>query len=78
MAMLFDSSTSMCITGSSGALIAWSAVGGTSISVVDDTTPLSSAIPNSLQVVVPQSSSGSVGVANAGYTGKQRRFFALS
>ncbi|KAI5118901.1 hypothetical protein M0805_002817 [Coniferiporia weirii] len=55
--------------GSSGALNAWSAVNGAEISVVNSTSPLSSALPNSLQVQVPANSSGAVGVANAGYFG---------
>ncbi|KAG7091743.1 hypothetical protein E1B28_008144 [Marasmius oreades] len=55
--------------GSSGALNAWSAVNGAQISVVADTTPLSSAIPNSLNVVVPTGRTGAVGVSNSGYFG---------
>ena len=55
--------------GSSSALLAWSAVGGAQIQVVDSTTPLSSALPNSLEVTIPKGSTGTVGVANSGYTG---------
>ncbi|OCB83935.1 glycoside hydrolase [Sanghuangporus baumii] len=55
--------------GSSSSLVAWSAVNGAQISVVDSTAPLSSALPNSLQVQVPTGSSGPVGVANSGYSG---------
>ncbi|KAL5514182.1 hypothetical protein ACEPAG_2270 [Sanghuangporus baumii] len=55
--------------GSSSSLVAWSAVNGAQILVVDSTAPLSSALPNSLQVQVSTGSSGPVGVANSGYFG---------
>ncbi|KAL5498500.1 hypothetical protein ACEPAH_1853 [Sanghuangporus vaninii] len=55
--------------GSSSSLVAWSAVNGAQISVVNSTAPLSSALPNSLQVQIPTGSSGPVGVANSGYFG---------
>ncbi|KAL5476990.1 hypothetical protein ACEPAI_3176 [Sanghuangporus weigelae] len=55
--------------GSSSSLVAWSAVNGAQISVVDSTAPLSSALPNSLQVQVSTGTSGPVGVANSGYFG---------
>ena len=56
--------------GTSSALKAWSAVNGAQISVVSNTSPLSSALPNSLQIVVPKGSSGAVGAANTGFWGK--------
>ncbi|TDL26965.1 glycoside hydrolase family 51 protein [Rickenella mellea] len=54
-----------------GALYAWSAVGGASLSVVDSTvTPsLSTALPNSLRVQIPPKTSGNIGIANSGYFG---------
>ncbi|EJD05374.1 glycoside hydrolase [Fomitiporia mediterranea MF3/22] len=55
--------------GSADSLNAWSAVNGAQIEVIDSTTPLSSALPNSLQVQIPSGSSGRVGVANSGYFG---------
>ncbi|TDL26964.1 glycoside hydrolase [Rickenella mellea] len=53
------------------ALYAWSALGGTSLTVVDSTvTPaLSTALPNSLQVQIPAKPSGNIGVSNSGYFG---------
>ncbi|KAH8110298.1 glycoside hydrolase [Phellopilus nigrolimitatus] len=57
------------VPGTSGSLTAWSAVKGAQISVVNSTSPLSSALPNSLQVQIPSGSSGAVGVANSGYFG---------
>ena len=53
----------------SDALLAWTAVGGATIEVVNSTAPISSALPNSLQVSIPSNGSGTVGVANSGYTG---------
>lgn len=42
---------------------------GAEIEVVNNTAPLSSALPNSLQVTVPNKAVGPVGVANEGYYG---------
>ncbi|KAI0795426.1 glycoside hydrolase [Abortiporus biennis] len=55
--------------GTTGALVGWSATGGSQISVIKDTVPVSSALPNSLQVTIPSGSSGSVGVLNSGFWG---------
>ncbi|KZP28166.1 glycoside hydrolase family 51 protein [Athelia psychrophila] len=57
------------VTNQASALTAWAAVGDTSITVIADTTPLSSALPNALQVTVPTGSTGSVGFSNSGYWG---------
>jgi len=54
-------------------LNSWSAVNGATISVVRDSTPISTALPNALQVVIPTGRSGGVGFANAGYSGTCRR-----
>lgn len=52
------------------ALVAWSALGtNTSIRVIVDSSPLSSALPNSLALSVPHGSIGDVGFANSGYWG---------
>lgn len=56
-------------TGTSAALASWSAVNGAQISVVDNVTSLSQALPNSLQVVAPAAASTPIGVANTGYFG---------
>ncbi|KAI0321490.1 alfa-L-arabinofuranosidase precursor [Amylostereum chailletii] len=53
--------------GTRAALNAWSAVGGGNISVIADSTPLSSALPNALQLTIPSGSSGQVGLSNSGY-----------
>lgn len=55
--------------GTSAALTAWSAVNSASIEVVNYTSPLSEALPNSLQVNIPSGKMGPVGVANSGYFG---------
>ncbi|KAK1216437.1 hypothetical protein PQX77_020934 [Marasmius sp. AFHP31] len=55
--------------GSATALDPWSAVNGAQISVVEDTTPVSSALPNSLNFVAPTGATGPVGVQNPGYWG---------
>ncbi|GJJ10558.1 hypothetical protein Clacol_004785 [Clathrus columnatus] len=51
------------------ALNAWSAVNGASIAVVDNTPSLSKALPNSLQLTVPEDATGPVGAQNNGYFG---------
>ena len=55
--------------GTADALTAWSAVNGAQISVVDSVAPVSQALPNSLEVVVPSATSSPLGVANTGYFG---------
>ncbi|KAF8589136.1 glycoside hydrolase family 51 protein [Ramaria rubella] len=49
------------------ALTPWSAVNGASIAVVNNTTALSTALPNSLQLTVPAGATGAVGVQNSGF-----------
>ncbi|EPQ54912.1 glycoside hydrolase [Gloeophyllum trabeum ATCC 11539] len=51
------------------ALNAWHAIGSATINVVADPTPVSSALPNALQLRVPSSASGAVGFGNEGYWG---------
>ncbi|KAF9237539.1 glycoside hydrolase family 51 protein [Melanogaster broomeanus] len=51
------------------ALYAWNAIHGAAISVIADPSPLSSALPNSLQLTVPQGTAGQVGFGNEGYYG---------
>ncbi|KAF8159380.1 alfa-L-arabinofuranosidase precursor [Crassisporium funariophilum] len=55
--------------GTSAALNAWQAVNGATISVIKETSPVSSALPNALQVTVPSGKTGPVGVSNTGFTG---------
>lgn len=52
------------------ALSPWSAVNGANITVIAETVPVSSALPNALSVTIPSGTSGSVGVANSGYFGE--------
>lgn len=51
------------------ALNAWEPVGSASISVIADPEPVSSALPNSLELTVPINGIDSVGVQNTGYWG---------
>jgi alpha-N-arabinofuranosidase len=44
-------------------------VNGATISVIRETVPVSTALPNALQVVVPTGRSGGVGFANTGFNG---------
>ncbi|KAF8067586.1 arabinofuranosidase [Lyophyllum atratum] len=55
--------------GTAAALNAWQAVNGATISVVKETVPVSSALPNALHVVIPSGRTGTVGFANTGYFG---------
>ncbi|KAG6828329.1 hypothetical protein H0H87_002384 [Tephrocybe sp. NHM501043] len=55
--------------GTSASLNAWSAVNGATISVIRESTPVSSALPNALHVVFPSGRTGPVGFANSGYFG---------
>ncbi|KAF7334218.1 putative alpha-L-arabinofuranosidase A [Mycena sanguinolenta] len=52
-----------------GALNAWQSINGAALNVVADPIPVSSALPNSLQVTIPAGSTGSVGFGNEGYWG---------
>lgn len=47
---------------------------GAEITVIAETVPVSSALPNALSVTIPSDASGSVGVANSGYFGEIRMF----
>ncbi|KDQ60310.1 glycoside hydrolase family 51 protein [Jaapia argillacea MUCL 33604] len=51
------------------ALTAWHPINGASLTVISDPLPVSSALPNSLQLTVPAGSSGPVGFGNEGYFG---------
>jgi alpha-N-arabinofuranosidase len=68
--MLQNRAFQLVSTGTSG-LTAWSALNGVSLSVTNSVAGVSSALPNSLQVSVASSTSGSVGFANSGYWGKR-------
>ncbi|KZT22850.1 glycoside hydrolase family 51 protein, partial [Neolentinus lepideus HHB14362 ss-1] len=51
------------------ALTAWHPIGSGSIAVIADSVPVSSALPNSLQLTIPAGASGTVGFGNEGYWG---------
>ncbi|KAN0086044.1 glycoside hydrolase family 51 protein [Tylopilus felleus] len=53
------------------ALYAWSAINGAEINVIADSSPVSSALPNSLRLTIPQDASGQTGFGNEGYYGIQ-------
>ncbi|KZT22854.1 glycoside hydrolase family 51 protein [Neolentinus lepideus HHB14362 ss-1] len=53
----------------SAALTAWHPIGSGSIAVIADSVPVSSALPNSLQLTIPAGASGTVGFGNEGYWG---------
>ncbi|KAF9459124.1 alfa-L-arabinofuranosidase precursor [Collybia nuda] len=55
--------------GTSAALNAWQAVNGATISVIKETVPVSSALPNALHVTIPSGRSGAIGFANTGFFG---------
>ncbi|KAF9441278.1 glycoside hydrolase family 51 protein [Macrolepiota fuliginosa MF-IS2] len=55
--------------GTSGALNAWQAVNGATISVIRESVPVSNALPNALHVVIPTGHSGAIGFANTGFSG---------
>ncbi|CCM00810.1 uncharacterized protein FIBRA_02852 [Fibroporia radiculosa] len=59
------------------ALEPWTAIGDAQLTVIADTVPVSSALPNSLQVVIPGDASGTVGFANPGYWGEHPRRFII-
>ena len=67
--MLQNRALQLVTPGTSAALAAWTSVGGSQISVVNNTGPVSTALPNSLQIVVPTGTSGAVGAANTGFWG---------
>ncbi|PCH44947.1 glycoside hydrolase family 51 protein [Wolfiporia cocos MD-104 SS10] len=51
------------------ALVPWVARNGTDIAVIEETNPVSSELPNSLQFIVQSDATGSVGFSNEGYRG---------
>ncbi|KAJ3558254.1 hypothetical protein NM688_g1033 [Phlebia brevispora] len=56
-------------TDTTAALDPWAAIGEAQLTVIADPKPVSSALPNSLQVTVPAGTSGSVGFSNSGFWG---------
>ncbi|TBU48917.1 glycoside hydrolase [Dichomitus squalens] len=51
------------------ALNAWHPLGDAQLTVIADPKPVSNALPNSLQLIVPSGSTGSVGFTNEGFWG---------
>lgn len=57
-----------CFEGTASALAGWKSLGG-NISVIRETIPVSSALPNALQLSLPAGRANGVGFANTGYSG---------
>ena len=57
-----------CFEGTADALAGWQSLGG-NISVIRETFPVSSALPNALQLSLPAGEVNGVGFANTGYSG---------
>ncbi|KAF9003407.1 arabinofuranosidase [Cyathus striatus] len=55
--------------GTTTSLAGWQPVNGGNISVIKETSPVSSALPNALQLTFPSGTTGSVGFANTGFSG---------
>ncbi|KAH6900847.1 alpha-L-arabinofuranosidase A [Coprinopsis sp. MPI-PUGE-AT-0042] len=55
--------------GTSEAMSAWIAVNNASISMIKESSPVSTRLPNALRLAVPTGRSGPVGFANTGYEG---------
>ncbi|KIJ27493.1 glycoside hydrolase family 51 protein [Sphaerobolus stellatus SS14] len=55
--------------GTPESLDGWQSVGGANITVVQDASPVSTALPNSLRVTIPTGKIAPVGFANEGYFG---------
>jgi alpha-L-arabinofuranosidase len=58
----------LCYLGTASALAGWQSLGG-NISVIRETVPVSSALPNALQLTLPAGEANGVGFANTGYSG---------
>jgi len=59
----------VCQIGTEEALEGWVPLSGAGISVIADDLPLSTALPNSLALVIPENATGTVGFANEGFWG---------
>ena len=57
-----------CFEGTADALAGWQSLDG-NISVIRETVPVSSALPNALQLSLPAGEVNGVGFANTGYSG---------
>jgi len=60
--------------GTDAALAGWQAINAACISVIKERVPVSAALPNAMQLVIPSGRSGAVGFANTGYYGKYNCF----
>ncbi|KAJ3747423.1 glycoside hydrolase family 51 protein [Lentinula detonsa] len=57
------------VSNQTTALSAWHSVNGAQLTVIEETVPVSSALPNALSVAIPSGSSGQLGIGNEGYSG---------
>ncbi|KAL1697126.1 alpha-L-arabinofuranosidase C-terminus-domain-containing protein [Schizophyllum commune] len=63
--------------GSSDALQGWNVLGDADLSVIEDDNPVSSALPNSLKLVIPDETANTIGFSNSGYWGMKVEASAL-
>ncbi|KAJ3764348.1 glycoside hydrolase family 51 protein [Lentinula raphanica] len=57
------------VTDQTSALNAWHSLNGAQLTVIEETVPVSSALPNALSVTIPSGAAGQVGIGNEGYFG---------
>ncbi|KAJ3777495.1 arabinofuranosidase [Lentinula raphanica] len=57
------------VTDQTSALNAWQSLNGAQLTVIEETVPVSSALPNALSVTIPSGAAGQVGIGNEGYFG---------
>ncbi|KAL1732386.1 glycoside hydrolase superfamily [Schizophyllum commune] len=63
--------------GSSDALQGWNVLGDADLSVIEDDNPVSSALPNSLKLVISDETANTIGFSNTGYWGMKVEASAL-
>ena len=63
--------------GTASALAGWQSLGG-NISVIRETVPVSSALPNAVQLSLPAGEANGIGFANTGYSGTKYPFLKQS
>ncbi|TCD68736.1 hypothetical protein EIP91_009882 [Steccherinum ochraceum] len=66
---IMEASVKGGLINTTAALNAWHAVSGAALTVIADPKPVSSALPNSLQVKIPSGQRGAAGFSNEGFWG---------
>ncbi|KAF8839676.1 glycoside hydrolase family 51 protein [Paxillus ammoniavirescens] len=69
--MLQNRAFQQVTSNTTAALYAWNTINGAGLNVIADPLPVSSALPNSLQLTIPEGASGPIGFGNEGYYGIQ-------